>query len=614
MSSKAFDFYTNINKKWLTSSKIPDNDTSFSVFDILEKRIQHDIINVIKTNKKTDSRFGDFVKSIYTGRTKDIEYLNNFINSININSSEDLFATFGLLNLCGLRSPISFDVSNDSRNTEKYAVFLSEPQLSLIKEEYKSSSELYKKYGVFLSDLAAAIGDKTLGPDFLKMETELSKTYYDYEDNFVVEKTYNPMTYKQLCHAYPLLKDFLSVLGLSLDSVNIIVVNPQYLKTVYGFIKTLGFKEWTRLLKMYVYISVLEVLPEPFETLHFNFLYKYMLGQKMRKSVDIKAFEICNSICEDTIGFLYTEGDLEKFTKIKAQATELLQMVMKSAKKSVEKLTWLSESSRKIAIFKLDKMKSQIAFPEKWTNEFNCAIDKNCFMKNLFNLNRLDALYNIERLTLKEPLLSWDNSCYDVNAFYYTELNLLCIPIGFLNPPFFSLEQSFVQNLAGLGNIMSHEMAHGFDEEGRKYDEKGNYKPWWVSIDIEMYGNKTRKLIEVFSKEKYFGLQVNGELTLGENLADFGAMAICLEVLKGYYTKENRTEVLREFFNWYAKTWIYKETKEKRTQAIKKDRHAPPQIRVNIVVRHFQEFYDAFSIGEKDAGWIAPSERINIWG
>ena len=157
---------------------------------------------------------------------------------------------------------------------------------------------------------------------------------------------------------------------------------------------------------------------------------------------------------------------------------------------------------------------------------------------------------------------------------------------------------------------MAHEMAHGFDEEGRKYDEKGNYKHWWVSIDIELYKEKTKKLVELFNKEKYHGLSVDGELTLGENLADFGAMAICLQVIK----ERGLQSELREFFTWYAKTWIYKETNAKREQAIKKDRHAPAETRVNVVIRHFQEFYDAFSIKEGDPGWIAPNERINIWG
>jgi putative endopeptidase len=341
-----------------------------------------------------------------------------------------------------------------------------------------------------------------------------------------------------------------------------------------------------------------------------------MLGQKKELTIDKQVFLICNDLCSDSLGFLYSQANLEKFSKIKKEATDLLSIIMKSAKKSVYKLNWLSESSKKIAIFKLDKMKHQIAFPDVWFNEFDCHIDKSCFIRNLFSLKKVEAEFDIKRLLQKKQADIWDNACYDVNAFYYTELNLLCIPIGFLNPPFFSLKQSFVQNLAGLGNIMAHEIAHGFDEEGRKYDEKGNYKPWWTSTDIEMYSVKTRKLIDFFDRERYTGLKVNGELTLGENLADLGAMAICLEALKERHNlkPELRIKELRDFFTWYAKTWIYKETKEKREQAIKKDRHAPPQIRVNAVIRQFQEFYDAFSIKDGDPGWLSKMERIDIWG
>ena len=597
-----FNFYNDINRNWIKTSKIPTNASSFSIFDILEKEIQGDMIKIIKDSPKT-TKFGQLVSSIYEGRSNDLSFIIEFIDSLNL---EDIFKTFGLLNIYGLRTPIKFNISNDSRNTERYALYLEEPDLTLIKEEYKTKSELYKKYGEFLDSVGQELGDKTLGAKFLNLETHLSTFYYDYEENFIIEKIYNPMTYSQICKEYPLLQGFFSVLGVPLSDINIIVVNPKYLKEVYHFIK--NCREWPKLIKMYVILSVIEILPEPFTTLHFNFLYKFMLGQKTPDSKDYKAFQLCSELCEDTLGLLYVKSDLPKYKKIRKAALELFHIVMKSASASVKNIGWLSESSRKIAIYKLGKMKSQIAYPDVWLNELNCPIDSNCFAKNLLSIKKYESEIDCKRL-FSEPTKLWDNSCYTVNAFYYTELNLLCIPLGFIRPPFFSLEQSFVQNLAGLGNIMAHEMAHGFDEEGRKYDEKGNYKPWWVSIDIEMYKEKTKKLVELFNKEKYHGLSVDGELTLGENLADFGAMAICLQVIK----ERGLQSELREFFSWYAKTWIYKETKAKREQAIKKDRHAPAETRVNVVIRHFQEFYDAFSIKEGDPGWIAPNDRINIW-
>jgi hypothetical protein len=343
-----------------------------------------------------------------------------------------------------------------------------------------------------------------------------------------------------------------------------------------------------------------------------------LVGRKSRKSKETKLFELCNGFCSDTIGRLYIESDERVFTNTKKMATELLNIVMKAAKKKVLDLHWLSESSRKIAKFKLEKMRSQIGFPGLWKDEFISTMDPNNFIKNIMLLNKTDSFYNINRLNTDARSDSrWDNACYDVNAYYYTELNLLCIPMGFLNAPFFSVEQSFVQNLAGLGNIMAHEIAHGFDEEGRKYDEKGNHNPWWISTDIELYSSKTRHLIDFFGKERYYGLKVNGELTLGENLADLGAMAICLEILNDRLSDKPdtvRKAELREFFISYAKSWAYKETSKKREQAIKKDSHAPAQTRVNAIVRQFSEFYEAFSIKESDPGFLPVNERINIWG
>jgi len=616
MPKEAFDFYSKVNKDWLASTNIPDNASSYSVFDILEKKIQKDLVSIIKKNKEKNSNFGNFIKSIYDGRDNDIQFINTFYNSLSVKSYEDLFYTFGLLNVYGLNSPVSFEISNDSRNTDRFAIYLDEPKMILLKEEYRSQSALYKKYATFLKMVGFAIDLKEGGADFLKLESELSESYYNYEENFIIEKIYNPMTYKQIIKIYPLLADFFKVFGFSLESINIVVINPGYLASVYKIIMSKPLAFWKKMVKMYIYLSLIEVLPEPFHTLHFDFLYKYMLGQKKEPPLDKLVFYICNDICSDTLGFLYTRENIEEFKNIKNEATKLFEIVMQSAKKSVKDIPWLSVSSRQIAVFKLDKMKHRIGYPNTWLNEFNCPIDQKCFLQNLFSLKKAERDFDFKRLLLTKLPNLWDNPCFTVNAFYYTELNLLCVPLGFLNAPFFSLKQSFVQNLAGLGNIIAHEIAHGFDEEGRKYDEKGNYKPWWTSTDIEMYSVKTRKLIDFFNKEKYGGLKVNGELTLGENLADLGAMAVCLEVLKERhaFTPNIRLKELREFFTWYAKTWIYKETKEKRENALKADRHAPAQVRVNAVIRQFREFYEAFSIVEGDPGWLSMDERIDVWG
>jgi putative endopeptidase len=308
--------------------------------------------------------------------------------------------------------------------------------------------------------------------------------------------------------------------------------------------------------------------------------------------------------------------------KIRIAGTQLKDEVVAAAKTRVMKLNWLSEGSKKIAQHKLEAMAHKIGFPTIWFDEFKgVPIDKNTFLLNVLGLNKRSTLWDIRKLAgeTSEMRALWSNPCYHVNAYYFAELNELCIPLGFLMKPFFSVDANFVENLAGVGNIIGHEISHGFDEEGRKYDEKGNYFPWWTSVDVELYNRKTRYIIDEFNKETYKGLKIDGELTLGENLADFGAVAISIDVLKARWQKQKtpRPEQLRQlrmYFIAYSKSWAYKEKKTAREMAVKNDSHAPAQLRVNTILRHCNEFYEAFGFTEKDEGWIPPSERIDVWG
>ena len=180
--SAALDFYNVINKTWIKASKIRSNASSYSVFDVLEKEIQDKLIDIIKYSKDSNDKFGQFVYSIYNGRINDLNFINDFINSISINSKEELFRIFGELNIYGLKSPIEIIINNDSRNTDIYSIYIIEPKLTLIKEEYKIQSELYKKYNNFLNEIAKESDDIKLGNDFINIETRLSAYYYNYEE------------------------------------------------------------------------------------------------------------------------------------------------------------------------------------------------------------------------------------------------------------------------------------------------------------------------------------------------------------------------------------------------------------------------------------------------
>jgi len=240
-------------------------------------------------------------------------------------------------------------------------------------------------------------------------------------------------------------------------------------------------------------------------------------------------------------------------------------------------------------------------------------------LENIIALGEDDTKLCISRLgrACSKVGHTWDDGIFIVNAFYYADQNRMVIPLGMLQPPFFDLKKSIGWNYGGIGCAIAHEMTHGFDEGGRMYDETGSWKNWWSPQDELHYHAQTKKLVKLFDKREYRGGHVNGTHTLDENLADLGGMAIALQALQEDILKEGNTSkripYLRDFFIAYATSWRLKDRSKKAQQALMIDFHAPAELRVNLIVAQFSEFYEAFEVPEGSPMYIAPEDRIKLW-
>jgi len=628
MSYSLKDFYTDTNRAWLHKQTIAADKNSVSVFDELEDSIKNEMRKLLQYAKHTSTPFGIFVKSAYDGWHHDLEYLNVLLEKQTaFNNHAECACSMGEINLYGLRSPIEIKIMNDVRNTNKYAVYIGEPELGIPKSEFMEKGEIYNRYKKFLRDVAKASKIANLATDFFAIEESVADIYIDREDIGKAEYIYNPMNFTMLCNEFPNIRwtDLFTGMQISaevLPALTFVVSNPSYIHRINTYMVKFTISKWRLWIKSTIILSLQGVLHAPYDNLYFEFYVKFLKGQQKQDDTDTRVYDICNEVCSEALGKLYVETNYKLCEQIRVGGTQIKDEVIAAAKERVMKLNWLSEGSKKIAQHKLNTMGHKIAFPNIWFDEFKgVPIDKDTFFLNLLGLNKRSALWDIRKLAGETSAMRklWSNPCFDVNAYYYADLNELCIPLGFLKKPFFSPDADFIDNLAGVGNIIGHEISHGFDEEGRKYDENGNYFPWWTSVDVELYNTKTRYIINEFDKETYKGLKINGELTLGENLADLGAIAICIDVLKTRWRKQKtpKSEQLRQlrmYFIAYSKSWAYKEKKASREMAVKNDSHAPAQLRVNVILRHCNEFYEAFGFTEKDEGWIPPSERIDVWG
>lgn len=633
MSYTIKNFFSDVNKNWLTHHKIPSNNTSVSYFDLIEKTIHTKLISILHKARKNNDPFGDFVESFYTGHANDLNILHLFVESLsNFTDHAGLMKSIGTLNLYNMRSPISLGFSHDMKNTKNYVISVAEPGTGIQKQEYVGSNDVLKNYKIYLKKFGDAIKFPELATEFLEIEKAITKFYPDPQHDIELEKLYNPMTYANLKDQFTHINfdQILTACQIPKETIEAkiyVVNNIRYLQEIDKYLKTKPIKFWQVWVKSCIYTSLHSILPHEIRKIYFAFYQKFLKGQAKESSEDQQALSICSDIAGDTIGKMYIESDLAKFRRIKEGATDVIKKVKKAAGERIMKLNWLSESSRLIAVNKLNKMNLKVAYPEVWYDSFKGVnIDKTQFLLNILTLMKKDTLYEIGKLTKQSAIDKklWESPCFEVNAFYYSEMNEFCIPIGFLFSPFYGEEMTFVQIVAGLGNIVGHEISHGFDKDGRKFDENGNNYPWWTSLDLELYYSKTKQIIDIFNHEKYHGLKVNGELTLDENLADFGALAICLDVLHNSWnasaeskkplSEAEKKKQLREFFVWYSKTWAYKDTRAHQKMAVKTNVHAPAELRVNTLVPHFEEFYYAFDFDEKHEGYVAPEHRVDVWG
>lgn len=618
-------FYTDVNREWLKTHRIPADNDSVSIFDILEERIRKQCIDIIRTEMKKDTKMGHYIQSIYSGRSNDLKFINNFLNQhlAECKTKSDIFRLIGLLRSYNLRTPIEIDIDTDMYNNKIYNVTMCEPVIGILKSDFDDKSSIYTRYKRFLEDFFAAAGMRG-HTKFLEMESEIADVKRDTSEANPIELENNTMSFQLLSSRYPnidwnSLMDGFGIPNSLRHKINYTISNPKFFELLNRWAKK-DLEYWKFIMRAMAIVSLSAILPDPFRKLHYEFFLKFLQGITRPYDEDREAFVICDDTIQNQLGSRFVDSRKEEFARIKSEATKICRMVLTATKLRIRKLNWMSEGTKHIAIDKVDKMGLLIGYPEVWFDELKYVqIDKSMFLANLLMIRKQATMMSIKKLQHPVDKRIWDYGCYDVNAYYITNRNYMIIPLGFLQDPFFGVNFPFNKNLAGLGNIVGHEIAHGFDELGHKYDRDGNYRPWWTSVDNSLYKTKTKLLIDEYSKELYKGNHIDGEMTLGENLADFGAISINLDILNKHIDGlglkgATRNKELRSFFIYYAESWASKERPEKAERDAKTDVHPPAELRVNVVLRHCNDFYEAFGFNEDDEGGVSAESRIDIWG
>lgn len=624
------NFYMYVNATWQQKTVIPSYAHTIGVSEEIEESLKYTLIHALQERAKRHptSPISLASQSFLTaaGARHSIQFLTEVMKSFDDwRSMEDVGEGIGFLNRIQSHAPLSVVISSDSNNSEECCVFLYEPELGLPEKHIYNMLEHHPALTAYKHMLRES-GTRLGFPAFestVKFEQTLLPHLSSVEDRKDIRFSYDPKSYKEIVDTFPGIPWTAIYTGMRIPlsvaaEAKFIVTNPQYFHQLEALFRRLSLDDWRVWMRTQLLVTFLEYLPSPFKDHHYMIYEHILRGSTKPLPTSHSMLKALQKFAPQALSRIYVEEVVPTGTK--PAVIKLVGQLKAATKSRMALLGWLGPESRMYAVEKIEAMRFQVGYPDEWESELRqIRVKRDQPLQLIFDLASTDTLDMIKDLRdhkCGKDVDKWEEGAFEVNAYYYPEGNMMTIPAGILTPPFFDLHRSEAWNLGGIGAAIGHEITHGFDEDGRNYDKDGNYSPWLSTEDSHKFTRLANITVVLYQKQHIHGGVVNGRRTLSENLADLGGLAIALEALRQTLvgkSVEDQMTAFRDFFISYAVSWRTKQRPEKAKQALLLDRHAPAQLRVNLVVRQFQEFYDAFGIKEGVVGYVPVAERIVFW-
>jgi putative endopeptidase len=522
-------------------------------------------------------------------------------------------------------------VNNDPGNPERYLVNMYQGGLGLPDESYYHDEKYaaYRDaYVPFVANMLQHAGWSTADADkdaqtIMNFETALSKLHWTVVETRDAEKTYNLITFEHLKKMTPTFDWDSYLKGLQLDSKILfesVVMTPSFfegLDSVYNEGNLDAVKLW---LQWQVINSTAPYLSEDFVNTRFDFYGKTLTGQPEMRARWKRGVQLVEGALGEAVGEIYVAKHFPPAAKEKMD--ELVHWLIEAYRESITNLTWMTEETKKKALIKLSKFNPKIGYPSKWKDYSALVIDRNDLVGNINRASAWQLAKETEKIGAPLDRDEWFMTPQTVNAYYNPGFNEIVFPAAILQAPFFSLEADDAINFGGIGGVIGHEIGHGFDDQGSKYDGDGALISWWTDEDRAAFEELTKQLIEQYDALTPEGLsdeyKVNGALTIGENIGDLGGITIAYKAylmsLKGEEPPviDGLTGAQRFFMSW-GLIWRGKSREAIAIQRLATDPHSPSEFRCNQVASNFDSFYEAFDVTENDAMWLEPAKRVSIW-
>jgi putative endopeptidase len=634
------DLFRFMNGKWLTESKIPDDRASdgafYWLYEQAEKQVKQIILDQAQLKAAVGSnaqKIGDLYNSFMDEEFIQAQGLSPIAADLkaaqSFKSLDEFLTLLGELEARGLSGLFYTYVSTDNKDSTKNIVYLGQSGLSLPDEAYYREDEYQEIRESFLAhiqkmfELAKLENPSQSAQEVLSIETKIASFHWDQVKDRDAELTYNKMGFDQLIKLAP---SFNWPLWIEKSQTpahvlsQVIIRQPSYLEGLGKLLTEFDLGPWRSWMSWHVLSGASPYLSTEFVNENFNFYGTTLSGIPKLKDRWKRAVGLVEGALGEAVGQIYVQRHFGEAAK--ERMVDLVKNLITAYRTSIAGLDWMSQETKEKAFVKLEKFTPKIGYPDKWRDYSKLSIKPKDLIGNLAAISKYSQEYEYAKIGKPVDKSEWYMTPQTVNAYYNPGMNEIVFPAAILQPPFFDvLADDDAANYGGIGAVIGHEIGHGFDDQGSKYDGDGNLVNWWSDGDRAEFEKRTNKLIDQYNQLSPAAapdVKVNGALTVGENIGDLGGLTIAYKayeislagqeppVIDGY------TGAQRFFMGW-AQSWRGKYRAEEVRRRIATDPHSPDEFRCNQIVANLDEFYKAFALNENDQHYLPADTRVRIW-
>ncbi len=644
------DFFKHVNGKWLETTKIPDDRSSWGGFSELRKKTDADALSILKAamsdNKDLEkiqvlpgSDQEKAVKLFQTimdtvGRDKlGLKPVQPYLAKIsNIKNVNDLQAYLIEMEPKGGAGFFGFGVGSDPKDSNRNVAYLGAGGLGLPDRDYyvkddADSKEKRAKYVTYITKMLQYLGDTEADANkqakqILAFETRLAEPKMDKVDRRDARKRYNPRSIGQLQKMVPAVNWDAYFKGIGVKQLDTVIIGElKYFNKLQDVLAEGNVESWKTFLRWSALNEASGLLSTDLEKESWTFYSKELRGSKKQRPRDENALGRLNRTIGEALGKLYVDKKFPPEAKVKAE--KMIKNVIVAFEKRINNLNWMSEDTKKKAIEKLKATKVKIAYPDKWKDysalEIKGVDEGGSYLQNTLNASAWNFKKDLDKLGKPVDKSEWYMAPQVVNAYFNPSYNEIVFPAAILQPPFYNYTADDAVNYGGIGAVIGHEISHSFDDSGSRYDKDGNLNNWWTDEDLKQFEGLGADLASQYSAiEVLPETFINGKFTLGENIGDLGGVLAAYDALQMSFEGSRPEDVdgltaEQRFFMSWATVWRTKTRDDALKTQIKTDPHSPGMNRAVQPLLNVDAFYKAFNIKEGDKMYIKPEDRVRIW-